>query len=1137
MQIIDGHTIISASDLNNFVACKHLLALNMARAEGRLEAEQSNSETGDLLARKGIEHETAYLAGLKAEGRHVVEIPYPGDSTPAALEKSAQLTREAMGPGPDVVFQATFFDGVSRGHADFLFKVEDPSDLGGFSYEVADTKLAKHSKPYFLIQLCFYSELLEKVEGGSPPAYIHVVLGTGEMQSYRLSDFSAYFRQIRRSFDRELEAGIPYTYPYPVAHCEICSWKDACEARWKTDDHLSLVAGIQRRQVEFLEAEGITTLAGLAQTKNEVEGIRPETLLKLRSQAALQLEGRGGHPRWELLPPEDGGGFERLPTPSEGDLFFDFEGDPLYGERGLEYLFGYVTVDEDEPTFEALWGRDYAEEKSAFEQFVDFVNARRTKYPDLHIYHYASYEVTAIKRLAGWHATRELEVDQLLRDKVFVDLYKVVKESMRISRPSYSIKEVETFYREARETEVSEGGASIIKFEEWLETGDDSILEAIAEYNEDDCVSTFECRDWLLERRGEAEKQFGRTFDWFDPAPGEVPESTQELHEENASLREALTESLPDAESGWSSDQHASWLMAQLIDYHQREARPEWWAYFDRQDTIDPEAFVEDPDCIGGLRRDEAVAPRPDAQSLVYRMLFPSQETKASTGTGTSIDPATGESAGNVIAIDTVGGWLDLKRGPKVDARPIPRSLVPKGPIETTKQRIALRVLASDIATQGLESRERLTAGRDILRAARPQIKGREEGHPVVADSTDLDQLLDAVAGLDRSCLFIQGPPGSGKTFSGARLIVGLIESGKKVGVTANSHKAINNLLEETEEAAEEKSTRFKGLKIADGDNAFQSKLTTPMITNGGHEGANEAGINMTAGTAWHYCRDDVEMVDYLFVDEAGQISLADALAMSTKAHNVVLLGDPQQLPQVAQARHPEGSGVSVLEHLLGEHQTIPNDRGVFLDKTWRLHPAVTEFISELMYDGRLESESTLDRQNIRASGSLSGVGLRWLPVETQGMSQSSPEEAGVISAAIEGLLSGSAVCTDADGLDRRLVPEDILVVSPYNAQVRCLRNALPDGIRVGTVDRFQGQEGQIVFFSMATSSGEEMPRNLEFLFSRNRLNVAVSRARCMAVLVASPRLLEIEARTVEQMKLVNSLCRFVEVAKDQASG
>lgn len=525
---------------------------------------------------------------------------------------------------------------------------------------------------------------------------------------------------------------------------------------------------------------------------------------------------------------------------------------------------------------------------------------------------------------------------------------------------------------------------------------------------------------------------------------------------------------------------------------------------------------------------DESTPPWQEKKSLVHCMTFPAQETKLGKGSDV-FDAADGTPAGKIVAIEHEAGWLELKRGPSLKDKPLPGALIPGGPYGTREQREALRRLAGAILG---DSPDPYAAARRILRREPPKLRGRQPGAPIDRPGMMLEEQKEVVAALEGSHLFIQGPPGSGKTWTGARLIVDLIRRGKRIGVTATSHKVIHNLLKEVEAVAVEQGVRFRGRKKCSDDNLeSQFDSEQDLIESVADNAAlGDPEVQLTAGTAWHYCREDTERLDYIFIDEAGQVALADALALATAATNVVLLGDPQQLPQVSQAVHPEGTSVSVLEHLLGGAQTVKPTDGLFLAETWRMHPDVCSFVSEVMYEGRLRSAPGRELQRIEAGGELSGTGLRWLAVEREGRSQSSPEEAERIAAAIKPLLEG-ATYTDCEGLSHPLEPSDILVTTPYNAQVRCLEERLPAGVRVGTVDKFQGQEAQIAFFSMATSSGEEIPRNVEFLFSRNRLNVAISRARCLAVLASSPRLLDIHARSIEQMRLVNALCGFAEAA------
>jgi uncharacterized protein len=491
----------------------------------------------------------------------------------------------------------------------------------------------------------------------------------------------------------------------------------------------------------------------------------------------------------------------------------------------------------------------------------------------------------------------------------------------------------------------------------------------------------------------------------------------------------------------------------------------------------------------------------------VWPFTFPPQQHHLSAGNSV-YDPATGRWAGKIETLDEEAGTLRLRRGPNLEDVPLPTALIPGGPVPTLVQQQALRRLARSVL-----------AGDDAQLAAKSILVREPFAVPLVQD--DLAAAKELVASLDGRHLVIQGPPGSGKTYTAARLIAHLIDLGQRVGVTSTSHKAIHNLIAEVEKTG----VTFRGLKKGD---TYESDSVGTSVNQAEFSDPDD-DVVLLAGTSWLFAREDMQgVVDTLFVDEAGQVSLADALAVGTCARNVVLLGDPQQLSQVSQGIHPEGAAVSVLEHLLGGEDTVPADRGLFLSRTWRMHPDVCDFISETSYEGRLHAVPETERQRIDSPG-LSGTGLRWLPVEHEGNRGSSAEEADRIAAELELLIGGTFV--DRGGVEHRIGWDNVLVVTPYNAQVRALSARLDKRARIGTVDKFQGQEAPVVFFSMATSSGDDLPRNLEFLFSRNRLNVAISRAQSLAVLVASPKLLEIRCRTIEQMRMVNALCRFVEEA------
>jgi predicted RecB family nuclease len=1127
MEHVDGGLVFSATDLINHLECPHLTHLNIEVALGREDLEPSRSDTMNLVARKGDEHERAHFDRLAGEGREIVRI----ESEPGleGTRRGARETVAAMKAGAEVIYQGVLFDGVRwRGYSDFLHRVERPSELGAFSYEVADTKLARRVKPYFLLQLCFYSELIEAIQGVSP-ARMHVVLGTRESQAFRVAEFAAYYRSVKRGFEDVVDAGLSTTYPEPVEHCGVCRWEERCVARREADEHLSLVARIQRAQRTRLVERGIETVTQLAvaEPADRPPRIGVATFDGLRAQARLQLVKRTtGELRYELLAPEDGCGFARLPWPSEGDVFFDMEGDPFFDD-GLEYLFGVVLLETGELRFRAFWATDRSSEKQAFEGFIDFATERLGRYPDMHIYHYAPYEATAIKRLMGLHGTREDEVDHLLRSEVLVDLYAVVRQGVRVGQPNYSIKSIEAFYMDKRDTEVAEGGDSIVAFERFLETGKQALLESIERYNEDDCRSTQLLREWLLARREEAIETFDREIPWKPAPDARAPD--QENQEQLDQLQTALLAGVPDDSADRDDDQRAGWLMAQLLDYHRREAKPAWWRYFERLEADEEQLTEVDNEALGRITvADVEPTPLPlPSRSLIHTLYFPPQEHKISTGS--FIDPASGKGV-KVESIDNATGTLRISRAATRAGESLPRALIPGKPYKTHDQRAALRRFAEDIVARGLDAQGSYGALREILRREVPSAATRERGEALQAGKFDLEEAKQIAEGLSDSHLFIQGPPGSGKTYTGAHLILHLIAQGHRVGVASGSHAAIHTLLDEVEKHAPP-GTPFKGLKkcSADGSNGYESERG--LIENS-NEIADFAGggYDLLAGTAWLFCSEELDStLDYLLIDEAGQIALADAIAMGTCASNVILLGDPQQLAQVGQAIHPPGAGMSVLEHLLGEHTTIPPERGLFIDETRRMHPDVCRFISAAIYEDRLDSFADCANQRIDAPGELTGTGIRYVPVAHEGNTRESVEEAETIKRLVEDLLKGEYLQTN--GRSGAITLEEIMVVAPYNAQVSCLRERLPDGVRVGTVDKFQGQEAAVCFFSMATSSGEGIPRNLEFLFSRNRLNVAVSRARCLAVLVCNPALLNVRCRDAQQMRLVNALCWFVEMS------
>jgi uncharacterized protein len=964
--------------------------------------------------------------------------------------------------------------------------------------------------------LSLYSDLLADLQGVAPRR-AHLELGNASRFTVKLADVSAYARHGRRVF-QDFLLDRPQTKAAPVTACGLCRWQDHCHSEWEKADALGLVAGISKGQRTKLEDAGITTMTELAELASRIPALTLETQRRLQVQARLQVARRaGGQPAFELRNPEKGKGFDLLPQPNDGDIFYDIEGDPYY-PGGLEYLHGVWFRENREWVFRAFWAHDRTSEGKSVDELLTFFVGHIGQYPAAHIYHYANYEIAALRRLTAFHRVGEAAMDQLQRERRFVDLFKVVSGGLTASEKGYSIKDLEAFYMPKREADVATAGASVVFYERWRETGDDELLQKIFDYNRTDCVSTQMLRDWLVA----AVRPSGAPW----PMIGEVPEAgplanvagedaeTEALKTRLQSLRETLGDSVAD-------------LLLALNSFYKREDKPAYWAIFDRL-VQESEQLIDDLDCIGGL---EAVgeAVKVTAQSFERTYRFPAQETKLRAGHKPCVKPAAMPEAVNLMSIDHINSTLVLRRTPKSGPLPDRVDLIPARPFAKDALLKAIPaatelLISSPGALQALEH---------LLRKAPPVFYNGYRSQIVAPDADLAAAVSEAVAAMDRTTLAIQGPPGTGKTYVSALSIVDLVKSGKRVGVSSNSHKAITNLLLAIADRVKKEGLKLKIVQKASDEGDEDAEEAITLVSDNDAPELLQAQI--VGATAWHFARYATPAFDYLFIDEAGQVSLANIVAMARSASNLVLVGDPMQLPQPLQGVHPGDSGQSCLEYLIDGHRVIPSDRGIFMPTSRRMHPRVCDYISKAVYDGQLHSDESAAAQTLTLPSGSTFVGAGVQLVTHLGRSQVCPEEVEAISRMISDILGGTY--RDRDGEEHTLTHADILVVAPYNAQVNALRAALPGAIRVGTVDRFQGQEAPVCLVSMTTSSGEELPRDIDFLFSLNRINVAISRAQTTAIMFCSPLLLEMPCRTVEDIVRVNALCALDEYGRSHFPG
>ncbi|MEP7762383.1 TM0106 family RecB-like putative nuclease [Sanguibacter sp. 25GB23B1] len=1225
MLVLDDVLVCSATDIALSATCELALLSALDLRLGRTTSR--GAVAGDAMLKRtaqlGLAHEKRVLqdylerfgphdpaSGSLHPDRGVAVLGAERWDTADDLRAAHERTVALLRSGVDVVYQGTVFDGRFLGRPDFLVREDDAgsgprTSSTHVSYAVVDTKLARHAKVTALLQVAAYADQLAAA-GIEVAPQVRLVLGDGSSSSHAVADIVPVYRERRARLEAILDEhhGEDGPVRWGDERYLACGRCDVCAVHVTEHRDVLLVAGMRTTQRARLAAAGIRSIDELATSTGPVPGIAERTLTALREQAAMQVAQ-------ELRPPLANGqpdvhavvvatdALAALPPADPGDLFFDFEGDPLWAERGsgdwgLEYLFGVVEtgdggVGAEPETFRPFWAHSRAEEKQALADFLDYVTARRAEHPAMHVYHYAPYEKTALGRLVGRHGVGEAQLDELLRAGVLVDLYATVRQSIRVSQPSYSIKKLEPLYMgdDLRSDALDNAADSIAQYALACELRDagrtaehEAALDLIAGYNRYDCVSTLRLRDWLLERAAEA----GVTP---TAAPAVLAEagpsgSADDENREEAIAAEALEllHAAGDApRDERTHDEQGLAMLSAALGYHRRENKPFWWEHFDRL-TVPPDEWAQTRDVLvaetvsvtrdwfkegnqRSLRREItlvgelATGSTLGAGSSVWciysaplppGLVAPQGAVRQVTGTATVLRVTSDAAGHDVLVVEEV-----LKKGLEPYDE-LPMAVGPGSPVRTTPLENAIREVASSVRRSIYLPGHSFPAqaGLDILRRLPPQLRdGGAPGStgagvlpvPRTGKGAYISAIADAVRALDRSYVAVQGPPGTGKTFVGARVIERLVRSGWHVGVVAPSHAVVENLLDTVVEAG---VPGYRVGKTPQDPSVERTWTAIPEKKQAKFLAEHRDHGYVVGGTAWDFtntAKVGRGELDLLVVDEAGQFSLANTLAVSVAAQNLLLLGDPQQLPQVTQGTHPEPVDQSALSWVAEGHDALPADRGYFLERTWRMHPALCAPVSRLAYEGRLVSEEATT-----TARDLEGVepGVRTVLVEHRGNAVLSTEEADEVVRQVAALVgtpwSDGTPAPDSDGepdagagtsagteagtapdagrVYRPLADTDILVVAAYNAQralvERSLRSAGFGGTRVGTVDKFQGQQAPVVIMTMAASSADDVPRGMGFLLSRNRVNVAVSRGQWLAVVVRSPWLTDYLPATPE---------------------
>ena len=1096
----------SATDIANFEICKcHIINKIRERLKGTKLKKINPSKTVLEYQRQGEYIEASFLA--KLQDHEVIQIK--GGN----LKERIKNTSEAILEKKEYIYQACLCSKSLIGYPDLLVKANDGS------YEVMDIKRSKEPKKSHVTQIHTYNYLLSNINNFpinfhiiNGPTHIHNKFKVNESYDNFIElkdDFLKYVAKIENLSEPNLEKLLFEECIYNQSKLPFC----------ETIPHqldLINVVGLNKKQKKILKPL-VKDIQGLSQFDiQKLKGISKPVLKKLVSQSELQFKKiQDKKINYKFLPFIEHKGFFKLPKQNQNDLFFDIEGDPTV-DGGHEYLFGIINNNLD--NFISIWSEEYSMEQKAFNNVMDCFKKHILKYPESHIYHYNHYEVTQLKRMALKYDDMEV-LDFLLKEKKFIDLYPIVRESLITSEKGLSIKDLEIFYMKKRDTEVISGADSVDQFLEWKETKDKAILKKIEDYNQDDCKSTKLLLDWLNEIKP---KKIGyRKTSELGPFSRDSQEEYKKTKKNISSIKSdgLISETVKE-------------LVSNLLEYHKRENKSQYWLFFDRREK-DYQELIDDMDAIGDCHklnyyRDENGYP-------ILELKYASQFFKIREGNKVvSLNGEDTRPVGELIKINFKNNTLQVKtpKNRTVENFPAHYNFGAEEPIRITQLRAALYRFADNFSKNNSSN-----SILNLLNKLPPTFKNNFSIEDIDSNEDKLDFTSKALINLKNSYLFIQGPPGSGKTYTTAYSIIELMKKKKTIAITSNSHKAINQVLSNIDKLSLQQSFKFNGLRKYSSSSKDSKYESINIESSSKKLRFLEGNYQLLASTRFELVNEEYDnLFDYVFIDEAGQFSIADTVICGQCAKNLVLVGDPKQLDQPSSIIHPGNSGLSILDFLLGEQDTIKKNYGIFIDQTRRMNKKINSFISNTFYDERLISHvstekrklifnyNSITNKTLSNSEQFPHEGIVLVETNHEDNTQNSEEEVTIIKKLYQFLLDQKI---EEDGKTRKIFNDDILVIAPYNVQVNHLFSQLPDNNRSGTIHRFQGQEAPISIVSMTSSDDENAPRGINFLFDPRSLNVAVSRAQCLSIVIMNKALFKANANNIKQLKMINNFHRL----------
>ena len=1126
----------TASRLKNWIACNYTTVNEINNKELK-KKDRSTTET--IRKKRGDEFEAKIYDRLIKQFPKHIQIKKDEDR----FEK----TKEAIKKGYDLIHKAHFKHKGWVGEIDFLILDKDKKTKNGkCRYEVYDTKLSSIPQTDHITQISLYSEWIATQQDNELPDFMYLILGIKdkekkitklkideEVKQYKTLNYQLYFQKNNANYIKFLENDKKDIEPNRCSFCAMCEWSDVCDKIWLEKDHLNQIAKIRKDQIIKIKKHGVKTLSEFAKIKKteKIKDLNSIILNKHLSQAELLIKFKETKiPQFKTLPLENERGFNKIPKSSPHDLFFDIEGldkilnseESEQDKQALEYLFGIYDHDNKKEPYKYFWAHNQDEEKEKFVELLDFIDKHLKKFPDAHIYHYNHYEKTALTKLMSKHDTHLEQVNDLLRYGKLVDLYAVVNQGIQVSEREYSLKNLEKFYEYKRKGEIKKANDSTDKYLDWIETGEEKLLDEIKLYNREDCESTYFLREWLSEIKPK---------DSFYAVKKEPEVREKKWEKENEELKKLIEENC--------KDKKIKQILKDILGFHNREEMIYWQSIFNRAARKSDEDLIDDSECIGFMEKvNEGFGKDGKGKTIkVFNYKFSKQDFKVQEK-----DSVINATDGNLETY-SVGKILSIDESKKDEntieissSKDLPQILsIAKG--EFYNHKIIIDAIRRFI-TSVINGEKKYKATYEFLKKSYPKIKNIKEGETIIKGGNFLEESFKAVESMDNSYLYFQGPPGVGKTHTAAHIIIELIKKSKKIGITANSHKVIFNLLTKIEELSKDdfsfngyhKSGSTPDKRFNDGKFIKNISDTKKMDLE-----FESLDADLFSGTAWCFSRPACdEKLDYLFIDEAGQLTTADVLAISLSAKNIVIIGDQMQLSSPISAVHPGDSGQSLPEYLLEGNDTISSNKGIFIDKSRRLHPKLRQFVSENFYDERLKNFDFTKKRKIIFSNkkdSLPETGIVMIDANHREVCRQKSEEEGKLVKKYYNELIGSTFLDEKNN-KKIMNEEDILVVAPYNVQVNYLKSILPKEAKIGTIDKFQGQQAPATIISMTTSDPESLPRNVDFFFSRNRLNVAISRSQCLSIIIMNKKILEIACKKIKHIHLVNTFMKLLEFEK-----